>query len=61
MGSMDGEYTVLIELADKAGNSYTVEHLIVYDTQAPTLVSTVPTDGALLTADVTQVQVRPQR
>ena len=56
-GSMDGEYTVLIELADKAGNSYTVGHLIVYDTQAPTLVSTVPADGALLTEDVTQIQV----
>ena len=56
-GSMDGEYTVLVELADKAGNSYTVEHLIVYDTQAPTLVSTVPADGALLTEDVTQTQV----
>ena len=56
-GSMDGEYTVLIELADKAGNSYTVEHLIVYDTQAPTLVSTVPANGALLTEDVTQIQV----
>ena len=56
-GSMDGEYTILIELADKAGNLYTIEHLIVYDTQAPTLVSTVPADGALLTEDVTQIQV----
>ena len=56
-GSMDGEYTVLIELADKAKNLYTVEHLIVYDTQSPTLVSTVPVDGALLTEDVTQIQV----
>ena len=56
-GSMDGEYTVLIELADKAGNAFTVEHLIVYDTQAPTLVSTIPADGALVTADRTQVQV----
>ena len=56
-GSMDGEYTVLIELADEARNLYTVEHLIVYDTQAPTLVSTVPADGALLTEDVTQIQV----
>ena len=54
---MDGEYTILIELIDKAGNPYTVEHLIVYDTQAPTLVSTVPADGALLTEDVTQIQV----
>lgn len=56
-GSMDGEYTVLVELADKAGNLYTIEHLIVYDTQAPTLVSTVPADGALLTEDVTEIQV----
>ena len=56
-GSMDGEYTVLVELTDKARNLYTVEHLIVYDTQAPTLLSTVPADGALLTEDVTQIQV----
>ena len=56
-GSMDGEYTVLIELADKAGNLYTVEHLIVYDTESPTLVSTAPADGALLTEDVTEIQV----
>ena len=56
-GSMDGEYTVLVELADKAANAFTVEHLIVYDTQAPSLVSTVPADGALVTADRTQVQV----
>ena len=56
-GTLDGEYTVLVELEDKAGNQYTVEHLVVYDTQAPTLVSTVPADGALLTEDVTQIQV----
>ena len=56
-GSMDGEYTVVVELADKAGNPYTVEHAIIYDTQAPTLVSTVPADGALLTDDLTQIQV----
>ena len=56
-GSMDGEYTVVVELVDKAGNPYTVEHSIIYDTQAPTLVSTVPADGALLTDDLTQIQV----
>ena len=56
-GSMDGEYTVAVELTDKAGNTFTVEHQIVYDTQAPTLVSTVPADGSLLTEDITQVQV----
>ena len=56
-GSMDGEYTLRVALADKSGNPYTVEHLIIYDTQAPTLVSTIPADGALLRADVTQIQV----
>ena len=56
-GSMDGEYTIVIELADKAGNTFTVEHPIIYDTQAPVLVSTVPADGALLTEDITQIQV----
>ena len=56
-GSMDGEYTVVIELADQAGNAYTVEHAIIYDTQAPTLISTVPADGAHLTDDLTQIQV----
>ena len=54
---MDGVYTIVIELTDKAGNAFTVEHRIVYDTQAPTLVSTVPADGSLLTEDVTQIQV----
>lgn len=56
-GSMDGEYTVAVELTDKAGNAFTVEHQIVYDTQAPTLVSTVPADGSFLTEDITQIQV----
>ena len=56
-GSMDGEYTVVVALSDKAGNAFNVEHLIVYDTQTPSLVSTVPADGDLLTEDVTQIQV----
>ncbi len=56
-GSKDGKYTVVIAFSDKAGNVLSVEHPIVYDTQAPTLVSTVPADGALLTEDITQIQV----
>ena len=56
-GSMDGEYAIVIELADKAGNPLSVEHRIVYDTQSPTLVRTVPAHGALLTEDITQIQV----
>ena len=56
-GSMDGEYTVVIAFTDKAGNMLSVEHPIVYDTQAPTLVSTVPVNGELLTEDLTQIVV----
>jgi len=56
-GSMDGEYTVRVELADKSGNTFSIEHLIVYDTQAPTLMSTVPADGALVTEDRTQILI----
>ena len=56
-GSMDGEYTVRVALADKSGNTFSVEHLIVYDTQAPTLVSTVPADGVLVTEDRTQILI----
>ena len=55
-GSEDGEYTVQVTLVDKSGNSYAAEHSIVYDTQAPHLVSTVPADGDILTDDVSQVQ-----
>ena len=56
-GSRDGEYTVVTAFTDKAGNVLAIEHPIVYDTQAPTLVSTVPANGAQLTEDVTQIQV----
>ena len=56
-GSMDGEYTVGITLADKAGNALTVGHSIIYDTQSPTLISTSPADGAHLTEDITQIEV----
>ena len=56
-GSMDGEYTIAVALADKAGNALTVEHSIIYDTQSPTLISTSPADGAHLTEDITQIEV----
>ncbi len=56
-GSMDGEYTVVIAFADRAGNARNIEHTLIYDTQSPTVVSTVPADGALLTEDITQIQV----
>ncbi len=56
-GSMDGEYTIRIALTDKSGNTFSIEHLVIYDTQAPTLLSTVPADGTLVTVDRTQVLV----
>jgi len=56
-GSRDGEYTVEIAFSDKAGNILSINHPIVYDTQAPTLVSTVPAHGAQLTEDVTQIEI----
>ena len=56
-GSMDGEYTVVIAFADRAANALNIEHTLIYDTQSPTVVSTTPDDGALLTEDITQIQV----
>ena len=56
-GSRDGQYTVVIALSDKAGNVLDAEHTIVYDTQVPTLISTNPADKALITEDITQIQV----
>ena len=56
-GSRDGQYTVEIAFSDRAGNVLSVNHPIVYDTQAPTLVSTVPADSETLTEDITQIQV----
>ena len=54
-GSDDGIYSVSIELADKAGNLNSFLHKLVYDTQAPTLVSTDPTDGDLRGDDITLI------
>ncbi len=52
-GSNDGVYTVSLELIDEAGNLNLLSHQLVYDTQAPTLVSTDPTDGDLRSDDIT--------
>ena len=54
-GSDDGIYTVSIELTDKAGNLNSFLHQLVYDTQAPTLIRTDPTDGALRSDDITLI------
>ena len=57
-GSDDGVYTVILELMDKAGNLNPLSHQLVYDTQAPTLVSTNPTDGSLRSDDITLITAR---
>ena len=57
-GSDDGVYTVTLELMDKAGNLNPLSHQLVYDTQAPTLVSTNPTDGSLRSDDITLITAR---
>ncbi|MBI1930631.1 Ig-like domain repeat protein [Candidatus Poribacteria bacterium] len=54
-GTNDGQYTVIINLTDKAGNTKRIEHPLVYDTQAPTLVSTDPADGTLRSDDITLI------
>ncbi len=56
-GSDDGVYTVVLDLIDKARNLDTRSHKLVYDTQAPTLVSTDPADGALRSDDITLITV----
>ena len=57
-GSDDGVYTVSLELMDKASNLRLLSHQLVYDTQAPTLVSTNPTDGSLRSDDITVITAR---
>ncbi len=57
-GRDDGVYTVTLDLMDKAGNVNPISHQLVYDTQAPTLVSTNPTDGSLRSDDITLITAR---
>lgn len=57
-GRDDGVYTVTLDLMDKAGNLNSISHQLVYDTQAPTLVSTNPTDGSLRSDDITLITAR---
>ena len=53
-GSDDGEYSVIISLGDRAGNTLKIEHTFVYDTQAPTLVNTDPA-GDLIRDDLISI------
>ncbi|MDE0041640.1 MAG: hypothetical protein OXT74_06370, partial [Candidatus Poribacteria bacterium] len=53
-GSNDGEYSVIISLGDRAGNTLEIGHTFVYDTQAPMLVNTDP-QGDLIRDDLTSI------
>ena len=53
-GDDDGEYSIVIDLSDRAGNTFEIEHTFVYDTQAPTLVDTDPA-GDLIRDDLTSI------
>ncbi len=57
-GSDDGVYTISLDLTDKAGNLNLLSHQLVYDTQAPILISTDPTDGDLRSDDITLITAR---
>ena len=56
-GTNDGRYKLIIDLTDKAGNKAVVNHLVIYDTQAPTLATITPKDGSLIKETVTEVAV----
>ena len=55
-GSQDGIYTLEVTVADRLGNTETKDFQLIYDTQIPTLVSTVPAANETVSS-LTQVQV----
>ena len=55
-GSQDGVYTLELTVADRLGNTETKDFQLIYDTQIPTLVSTVPAANETVSS-LTQVQV----
>ncbi|MCD6508119.1 Ig-like domain-containing protein [Candidatus Poribacteria bacterium] len=51
-GSQDGEYRILLSLADKLGNLHTVENTLRYDSLPPTVVSTSPKENEQVSGDI---------
>lgn len=51
-GSQDGEYKIQVDLADKLGNLHKVESNFRYDSLPPTLVSTSPKEGEVVSGDI---------
>ena len=56
-GTNDGEYQLIINLIDKAGNKKDFTHSVFYDSSPPTLTDITPDDGALLKGKINQVTV----
>ena len=51
-GTQDGTYLIRVRLTDKAGNAETRTIDLIYDTQAPTIVSPIRTANPLTTAQI---------
>ena len=56
-GSQDGRYTLSVRATDTAGNTKTYNYQLIYDTQLPTLVSTMPASNETV-SELSQVQVK---
>jgi len=57
-GSDDGKYSVSVNMRDQAGNEKDIEYALIYDTQPPQVVSTVPADKETVKTDIKQVKVQ---
>ena len=56
-GSQDGTYVISIKAADALGNTNTIDYRLIYDTQVPTLTSTVPAANQTVSS-LTEVVIR---
>ena len=55
-GSQDGRYTLDVQATDTLGNTKSYNYYLIYDTQVPTLVSTVPTTNQTV-SELSQVEI----
>ena len=55
-GSQDGRYRLDVQATDTLGNTKSYKYYLIYDTQIPSLVSTVPTTNQTV-SDLSQVEV----
>jgi hypothetical protein len=56
-GDADGAYTIEVIAQDLAGNREDKTYSLLYDTLAPTIVSTTPKEGTTLGASISQITV----